>query len=53
MSMINGEKARAAVKRRGRNAQRAKDNAARAGAGSGAKKPGGRPMAARAAKRKS
>ena len=50
MSMINGEKARAAVKRRGRNKQREKDAATRAGA-TDVNKPGGRPMAARAAKR--
>lgn len=54
MSMINGEKARAAVTRRQRNKQRVKDSAATAGAvSSGTKKPGGRPMAARAAKRRS
>ncbi|MEK6371497.1 MAG: hypothetical protein AABO58_02265 [Acidobacteriota bacterium] len=49
MSRINGEKARAAVQRRGRTKQRVKDRAAKAGAGD--KKPGGRPMAARAARR--
>ena len=53
MSMINGEKARAAVTRRRRTAQRAKDRAPGAGAAAGTKKPGGRPMAARAAKRRS
>ena len=50
MSMINGEKARAAIKKRGRTLQRAKDAQTRAGADA-PKKPGGRPMAARAAKR--
>jgi len=50
MSMINGEKARTAVQKRERNKQRVKDRAAKAGA-AGEKKPGGRPMAARAARR--
>ena len=50
MSKINGEKARTAVQQRGRNKQRVKDRAAQAGAG-GEKKPGGRPMAARAARK--
>jgi hypothetical protein len=49
MSRINGEKARAAVQRRGRNKQRVKDRATQAAAGD--KKPGGRPMAARAARK--
>ena len=49
MSLINGEKARAAIKKRARTAQREKTAAARAGAAE--KKPGGRPMAARHAKR--
>ncbi len=49
MSMISGEKARAAVTKRRRTKQRVKDRAAQTPAD--AKKPGGRPMAARAAKR--
>lgn len=51
MSRINGEKARANITRKRRTAQREKDAAARAGADT--QKPGGRPMAARAAKRSS
>jgi hypothetical protein len=52
MSLISGEKARAAITRKRRTAQRAKDAIARAGASAATeKKPGGRPMAARAAKR--
>lgn len=50
MSTINGEKARAAIQRRSRTAQREKTAAIRAGANA-PKKPGGKPMAARAAKR--
>ncbi len=50
MSRINGEKARAAIQRRNRTARREKVAQIRGGANA-AKKPGGRPMAARAAKR--
>jgi hypothetical protein len=50
MSRINGEKARAAVERKRRTAQRTASLAAKNKA-AGEKKPGGRPMAARAAKR--
>jgi hypothetical protein len=53
MSLRNGEKARAALHKRARTNRRAKTAAARAGAAGGQKKPGGRPMAARAAKRQS
>jgi hypothetical protein len=53
MSRINGEKARAAVEKRRRAKQREASLAAKnAGtANAGAKGPGGRPMAARHAKR--
>jgi hypothetical protein len=50
MSKINGEKARAAVETRRRAKQREASLAAK-NAGSDEKKPGGRPMAARHAKR--
>lgn len=50
MSLVSGEKARAAITKKRRTAQRAKDRVAQAGATT-EKKPGGRPMAARAAKR--
>lgn len=50
MSRISGEKARAAITKKRRTAQRVKDRVAKAGT-STAKKPGGRPMAARAEKR--
>lgn len=50
MSRINGEKARAAVERKRRTNRRAETRAAQT-AGSDVKKPGGRPMAARHAKR--
>ena len=49
MSKINGETARTAGQQRERNKQRVKDRASKAVAGE--KKPGGRPMAARAARR--
>jgi hypothetical protein len=52
MSRINGEKARANIAKKRRTATREVSAAARAGA-SAAPKPGGRPMAARAARRSS
>jgi hypothetical protein len=52
MSRINGEKARANVAKRRRVANREASRAARDGA-SATPKPGGRPMAARAARRAS
>jgi hypothetical protein len=53
MSTINGEKARANIAKRRRTQQRVKDAAARQSLSGTAQneKPGGRPMAARAAKR--
>lgn len=52
MSTINGEKARANITKRRRTAQRQKDAATRQTlSGTESEKPGGRPMAARAAKR--
>jgi hypothetical protein len=52
MSRINGEKARAAVEKRRRTKQREASLAAnKASAAAGEKRPGGRPMAARHAKR--
>jgi len=55
MSRINGEKARASIAKKRRTATRAVSRAARADANdaSTAPKPGGRPMAARAARRAS
>jgi hypothetical protein len=55
MSRINGEKARANITKKRRTAMRAASVAARDAASSnaGAEKPGGRPMAARAARRSS
>ena len=55
MSRINGEKARANIAKKRRTAMRAASAAARADANdaSTAPKPGGRPMAARAARRSS
>ena len=50
MSRINGEKARAAIEKRRRAKQREASLAANKAA-SGEKRPGGRPMAARHAKR--
>jgi len=52
MSRINGEKARAAVEKRRRAKQREASLVAKnAASASGEKRPGGRPMAARHAKR--
>ena len=52
MSRINGEKARAALEKRRRTKQREASLAAnKSAAASGEKRPGGRPMAARHAKR--
>jgi hypothetical protein len=52
MSRINGEKARAAVEKRRRAKQREASLAAKnAPTATGEKRPGGRPMAARYAKR--
>jgi len=55
MSRINGEKARASIAKKRRTATREVSRAARADANdaSTAPKPGGRPMAARAARRAS
>ena len=54
MSRINGEKARASVAKKRRTAMRAASRTARDNAsGSTEPKPGGRPMAARAARRSS
>jgi len=50
MSRINGEKARAAVEKKRRAKQREASLVAK-NAASGEKRPGGRPMAARHAKR--
>ena len=52
MSRINGEKARANVTKKRRTAMREASRTARAGADA-APKPGGKPMAARAARRSS
>lgn len=52
MSRINGEKARANVTKKRRTAMRAASRTARDGAAA-PEKPGGRPMAARAARRSS
>jgi hypothetical protein len=53
MSRISGEKARAHVEKKRRTAMREKSRAIKADATgtAGEKKPGGKPMAARAAKR--
>ena len=52
MSRINGEKARAAVEKKRRAKQREASLAAKnSGTANDPKKPGGRPMAARHAKR--
>jgi hypothetical protein len=55
MSRINGEKARANISKKRRTAMREASRTARADANdaSTAPKPGGRPMAARAARRSS
>ena len=52
MSRINGEKARANIAKKRRTAERESARTARDGA-SATPKPGGRPMAARAARRSS
>ena len=53
MSRINGEKARANVTKKRRTAMREASRTARDGAAASAEKPGGKPMAARAARRSS